>query len=123
MKEITITGHVGRAPEVRVDPEGKEFANVGKGKTDWCDISVSGRDVDVVRNYVKKGSHLLIAGFPKVKAYLNKDNKPVAVEQIYSRKIELLSKKDEHNEPVYNLPPIDQVNTQDGALTSDDIPF
>lgn len=129
MKDINITGHVGHTPVVRIGPDGKEFAtfsvgvNVGKDKTDWCDISVSGKQVDVVRNYVKKGTKVLVQGFPATKAYLSRDGKPLSTLQIYARNIELLSKKEDHDEPTYNLPPIDEVPIEDGSLTSDDIPF
>jgi single-strand DNA-binding protein len=128
MKDINIIGNVGRTPEVRVSHDGKEYAtfsvgvNVGKDKTDWCDVSVSGKQVDVVRNYVTKGTKILVQGFSNAKAYLSRENKPMATLQIYARNIELLSKKEEHAEPTYNLPPIDEGISR-GALNSDNIPF
>jgi single-strand DNA-binding protein len=129
MKDINIIGNVGRTPEIRVSQDGKEYAtfsvgvNVGKDKTDWCDVSVSGKQIDVVRNYVKKGTKILVQGFPAPKAYLSRDGKPLATLQIYARNIELLSKKEDHEEPTYNLPPIDESPIEDGFLTSDNIPF
>jgi single-strand DNA-binding protein len=128
MKEMIITGNVGRDPEIRMSPQGEEFATfsvgiaVGKNKTDWVDVSVNGKQVDTVKNYVKKGSKILVAGFPNSRAYMSRDNTPISVIQIYARNIELLSRKAENEEAVYNLPAIDEAASV-GALTSDDIPF
>ncbi len=141
MKKIIITGNVGRDPEVRSDQSGAAFAtfsvgvNVGNKqnpKTDWVDISCSGKLVDIARNYVRKGSKILIEGFPSVSAYMNKENKPAASLRIYANVLELLSKREDEtdsprydyeSEPVYNLPEIGSGNNSAAGLKSDDIPF
>lgn len=137
MKKMILTGNVGRDPEVRVDQAGTEFATFSVGisvgtkqnpKTDWVDISCGGKLVDIARNYIRKGSKLLVEGYPSVNAYLTKESKPAATIRVYANNIELLSRKEddatslnvEHpSESVYQLPEIDNnVN-----LKSDDIPF
>jgi single-stranded DNA-binding protein len=77
----------------------------------------------MVRNYIKKGTKVLISGFPNTKAYLNKNNQPMSTLQIYARNIELLGKKEDHEDPTYHLPPIDESLMDNGSLASDDIPF
>jgi single-strand DNA-binding protein len=139
MKKIILTGNVGRDPEVRVDQAGSEFATFSVGvsvgtkqnpKTDWVDISCGGKLVDIAKNYIRKGSKLLIEGYPSINAYLTKDNKPAATIRVYANTIELLSRREddntisnmniEHpNESVYQLPESDNQVT----LKSDDIPF
>ena len=76
-----MTGNVGRDPEVRADQNGNQFVtfslavSVGtkqNPKTDWIDITCNGKLADVAKNYVKKGTKLLIEGFPSVHAYMSK---------------------------------------------------
>ncbi len=105
MKKIIITGNVGRDPEMRAYQNGGEFASFSVGfsvgvsvgtkqnpKTDWVDVTCNGKLSDVVQNYIKKGSKILVEGFPSVNAYINKENKPVATLRIYASNIELLSR-------------------------------
>lgn len=140
MKKIIITGNVGRDPEMRADQTGNQFASFSVGvsvgtkqnpKTDWVDVSCNGKLSDVARNYVKKGTKILVEGFPSVNAYINKENKPVGTLRVYASNIELLSRREDsagddynNSEPVYNLPEFNQSSSnQAGSLTSDDIPF
>jgi len=142
MKKIIVTGNVGRDPEMRADQSGGQFATFSIGvsvgtkqnpKTDWVDISCNGKLADIARNYIKKGTKLLVEGFPSVGAYINKENKPVGTLRIYANNIEMLSKREdaqsenEHqDESVYTLPEVNQQPNQQaaaGSLTSDDIPF
>jgi single-strand DNA-binding protein len=142
MKKIIITGNVGRDPEVRADASGNTFVTFSVGvsvgtkqnpKTDWVDVVVSGRSVDVARNYVRKGSKVLVEGHPTAGAYINRENKPVGVLRIYSHNIEFLSTKreDEANthhpedfsEPVYNLPEAHHNRDEVEHIKEDEIPF
>ncbi|MDQ5920510.1 MAG: single-strand DNA-binding protein [Pseudomonadota bacterium] len=143
MKKMIITGNVGRDPELRADQSGSQFATFSVGvsvgtkqnpKTDWVEVSCNGKLVDLARNYIKKGSKLLIDGYPTASAYINRDNKPVASLRIYANTIELLGRREEdgqapsddysHQEPVYNLPEAGQSHsTSSSTLTADDIPF
>ncbi len=141
MKKIIITGNVGRDPELRADQNGNQFATFSVGvsvgtkqapKTDWVDISCNGRLADIARNYVKKGTKILVEGFPSVGAYVNRENKPVGTLRIYANNFELLSKRDDmapgeddSHEPVYNLPESNPSSSK-SMLESDDlntIPF
>ena len=133
MKKMIITGNVGKDPELRADQSGNQFATFSVGvsvgtkqapKTDWVEISCNGKLADIAKTYVKKGSKLLVEGFPSASAYVNRENKPVASLRIFANTIEFLSKRedeqsDDHkDEPVYSLP--DSAAT---TLASDNIPF
>lgn len=140
MKKIIITGNVGRDPELRADQAGNSFATFSVGvfvgtkqnpKTDWVEVSCNGKLSDLARNYIKKGTKLLIEGFPSVNAYINKDNQPVGTLRVYANVIELLSRRegDGHgddyqgnNDSVYSLPE-QSSSSSSGSLQSDDIPF
>src|SRR6185437_1013685 len=143
MKKIIITGNVGRDPEMRADQSGGQFASFSVGvsvgtkqnpKTDCVDVTCNGKLSDLARNYIKKGSKLLIEGFPSVNAYVNRENKPVGTLRIYANNIKFLGKREDstetddanNNEPVYNLPEVNEssmAGSSSGSLTSDDIPF
>lgn len=123
MKKIIITGHVGKDPELRADQSGNQFATFSMGvsvgtkqapKTDWVDVSCNGKLADLAKNYIKKGSKLLVEGFPSANAYINKENKPVASLRVFANNVEFLSKQED-------------VSTSDnnsvGSLTSDEVPF
>lgn len=120
MNKIIITGFVGKDPEIRTSATGSEFAifsvavNVGKDKTEWYDIICGDKKVDIVRNYVRKGSRLLIEGTPSVNAYINKENKAVGSIKISAHILELLDKKESNNEQHYDL---------SQSIKSDEIPF
>jgi len=102
MKKLLITGNVGRDPEKRADPQGNQFATfsvavtVGtkdKPKTDWVDVSCGGKLADIVCTYLKKGTKVLVSGFPTVHSYINKDNEAVGLLRVYADEVEFLSVK------------------------------
>lgn len=136
MKKILITGNVGRDPEMRADQSGGQFASfsvgisVGKDKTDWADITCSGKLAEIARQYIKKGSKLLIEGFPSVNAYMSRENKPIGTLRIYANNIEFLSSPTKESpdgshdtSTAYILPDVVQEGNNNSSLTSDDIPF
>lgn len=101
MKRLTITGNIGRDPELRLDPSGNQFATftvaVAVGtrvnpKTDWVDVSCSGKLAEIACTYAKKGAKVLVDGFPAANAYINKDNIPVATLRLYANSIEIFNR-------------------------------
>lgn len=100
MKRLTITGNLGRDPELRINPEGNSFAafsvavsSGGKNnrRTDWIDVSCNGRLAEFVTTYAKKGCKVLVDGFPSVDAYINSENIPVPVQRLYANTLEILN--------------------------------
>lgn len=101
MKRLTITGNLGRDPEMRVDPNGRQFATFSVGvsvggrsnpKTDWVEITCNDKLAEIITKYGKKGRKVLVDGFPHVSAYVNKENIPVGTQRMYAYTIELLSR-------------------------------
>lgn len=101
MKRLTITGNLGRDPELRMDPNGNSFATFsvavtvgskGKPRTDWIDVSCNGKLAEIATTYAKKGNKVLVDGFPSVSAYINADNVPVPVQRLYAHSLELLNR-------------------------------
>lgn len=150
MKKIIMTGNVGRDPEVRADQTGNQFVTfslaVAVGtkqnpRTDWIDVTCNGKLADVAKNYVKKGTKLLVEGFPSVHAYMTKENTPAATMRVSVNNFEFLSKREEgdaeagssasgmntvsdFNSPVYTLPEMGAAGSSNAMnLKSDEIPF
>lgn len=138
MKKIIVTGNVGRDAELRADHSGNSFTSFSVGvsvgtkalpKTDWVDVTCNNKLGEIASQYVKKGTKVLIEGFPSVNSYLTKDGKPAASLRIFAQNIEFLTPKpddadheDSHlNAEHETLPPLQ--HTSNTALTTDDIPF
>ncbi|MCX8514681.1 MAG: single-stranded DNA-binding protein [Burkholderiales bacterium] len=101
MKRLTITGNIGRDPELRLDQNGVHFAvfsvavsvgNKQMPKTDWVEVSCNGRLAEIVTAYARKGSRVLVDGYPNVNAYINKENQPIGNLRLFANSIELLNK-------------------------------
>lgn len=82
MNHITVTGNVGRDPELRFSNGGMPILKFSIGdttgkdekkKTSWHDIVVFGDQAQNVAEHVKKGSRLMIMGRLSAETYEKKD--------------------------------------------------
>lgn len=130
MKKIFVTGNVGKDPESRADQNGTQFVtfslaiSVGKDKTDWVEISCNNKLADIARNYIKKGSKILVDGFPSVGAYINKEGKAVGSLRVFANNIEFIGaapEKDTETPANYATPA--HIADNKPGLVGDDIPF
>lgn len=101
MKRLTVTGNLGRDPELRIDPKGNSFAtfsvavqvgNKANPRTDWIDVSCNGKLAEIATTYARKGNKVLVDGFPSVSAYINADNIPVPIQRLYAHSLEILNR-------------------------------
>ena len=88
VNKVILVGNVGKDPEIRSTQQGKEIANLTiatseswkdknsgerKEKTDWHTVVVFNEGlVNVVKNYVKKGSKLYIEGALQTRKWQDK---------------------------------------------------
>lgn len=87
VNQVILLGFVGKSPEIRSMNNGKEVALFSlatseswkdkqtgekKEKTEWHRIVVYGNLVNIVKNYVHKGSKLYINGKIQTRKYTNK---------------------------------------------------
>lgn len=113
MKKLTITGNIGQNAEIKANSTtGELFAtfsvgvNVGtktQPKTDWIKVTTS--RVDFAKAFITKGRKVLVEGFPKTNAWINKDGVAVAEIQVNPHIIELMGRV--------------EANDQDDAATTD----
>ena len=87
VNEVTLLGHVGRDPEIRTMQNGDEVANVSLATgvkykdaagtehkyTEWHRVVVFGRQVAVVKDYVRKGHKLMFCGTLRTRKWADKD--------------------------------------------------
>ena len=82
MIEATITGNVGRTPELRVTKTGKQMANFsvastaksGDGEqTTWIDVAVFDEQADIVSETLQPGDRVVIRGSLQLETYTKKD--------------------------------------------------
>lgn len=89
VNKVILIGNVGKDPEIRSTQAGKEIANLTlatsdtwkdkatgerKEKTEWHRVSVFNENlVNVIKNYVKKGSKLYIEGQLQTRKWTDKD--------------------------------------------------
>lgn len=89
VNKVILIGNIGKDPEIRSTQDGKEIASLTlatsdswkdkstgerKEKTEWHRISIFNENlVNVVKNYVKKGSKLYIEGQLQTRKWTDKD--------------------------------------------------
>lgn len=87
LNKCFLIGHLGQDPEIRVNPSGDKFArfslataerwNNAQGerqeKTEWHNIVVNGKLVDVVEKYLHKGQQISIEGKIQYREYVDRD--------------------------------------------------
>lgn len=89
INKVILVGNVGQDPEIRSTQDGREIANFSlatsdswkdkatgerRDKTEWHRIVVFSQGlVNIVRNYVKKGSKLYIEGSLQTRKWTDKD--------------------------------------------------
>lgn len=85
LNKVILIGNVGKDPEIRALGNGNEVANLSvatsetwkdkqtgekKEKTEWHNISVFNKGlIDVIKNYVHKGSKLYLEGQLQTRSY------------------------------------------------------
>ena len=96
--KVTLIGNLGKDPEIRTFDNGNRVANFAiatsekykdkKGEivetTDWHNVAIFGKVVDVVEKYVKKGSKILVEGKLKTRNYQKDGNKVYVTEVVLS---------------------------------------
>lgn len=107
MNRVTLLGNLGKDPEVKAFEGGNKVAsfsmatteayvdkttNEKKETTDWHNVSIWGKLADVVENYCKKGSQVLIEGKLRTRSYDDKDGVKRYVTEVIGDKLLLLGK-------------------------------
>jgi single-strand DNA-binding protein len=87
VNKVTLLGHIGKDPEIRATQGGTTVANLSLATserykqgdewvdhTEWHNLVAFQRTAEVVRDYVKKGSQILIEGKLQTKSWDDKES-------------------------------------------------
>jgi single-strand DNA-binding protein len=87
MNKVMLLGHVGKDPEMRATQSGMTVANLSLAtadrqkqgeewveKTEWHNLVAFQRTAEVVRDYVKKGSQIMIEGKLQTSSWDDKES-------------------------------------------------
>lgn len=131
LNKVLLIGNLGKDPEIRSTHDGREVANIvlatsekwtdknsgeKKEKTEWHRISCFNPGiVNVIRNYLKKGSKVYIEGQLQTRKWQDKDGKDCYSTEIvlqgYSCQLTMLDKYEAAEKP------------KSEEIPNDDIPF
>jgi single-strand DNA-binding protein len=136
LNKIMLIGNVGNDPEIKTFDNGNEVANFSiatsekwkdkttgeqKEKTYWHNVAVFGGLVNVVKNYVKKGTKLYVEGASQTRKWQdNEGNDRYTTEVVlngFNSNLILLSNKDSVDAVKQDSQPV-----QNNAV-DDEIPF
>jgi len=140
LNKVTLIGNLGKDPEIRTTKNGKEIANFSLAtsesykdangekqvKTQWHRVSVFGGLVNIVKNYVHKGTKLYLEGSMEYGEYEKDGHKVYTATVIlsgFNSKLDLLGGKTSNGikqEPQNDAATWEQVEDN---LVDDDIPF
>lgn len=90
INKVTLIGNLGRDPEIRATKDGREIANLAiatsdtwkdkqtgerKEKTEWHRVAIFNEGlVNVVKNYLRKGSKVYIEGSLQTRKWVDNNN-------------------------------------------------
>lgn len=122
---ITIVGHAGKDPEVRMTQKGDPVASFSvatkdyQDKTTWFDVSVFGKTAEsYVGKYLKKGAAVMVVGPVSINEYESRGGEKRFSLRVTARDVQILSRSDEKQE--YNQAPVEK---KEEPKFEDDIPF
>ena len=130
MNKVILIGHVGKNPDCKQLQSGTEVASFSlattekwtsngekKEETSWHNIVFWGKQAELCKKYVLKGSKIMVEGRLKYETY-EKDGEKKYITKITGEKIEFLSRKEQNDQSTHTDDEYSQVNDID-----DDIPF
>ena len=127
-----LIGNLGRDPDLRYTPSGQPVAKFPiatserwkdkdgqlQQRTDWHNIVAWGRQAEVCKEYLKKGSPIYIEGRIQSRSYEDKDGNRKYITEIVANRIQMLGRKEE-GPSGEETPPEPETEEAEG----DDIPF
>jgi single-strand DNA-binding protein len=104
INKVILIGNVGQDPDIRSTRSGTRVANLRMATnerrkdqdgnwtdhTEWHDVVVWGRQVDVVEQYVQKGRQLYIEGALRTRSWEGQDGQKKYRTEVHAREMKLL---------------------------------
>lgn len=132
MNKVILVGRVGQDPVIRYTQQNTAIASFsiatstkskGQEKTEWHKITAWDKLANIVENYVKKGTLVLIEGSISYKEWEKDGNKNYSAE-ITAYNLQMLGGKTDNKEEKQEQPPSNKKPTsQELETMMDDLPF
>ena len=108
MNKITIMGNLGRDPELKKTPSGKDVCSFsvattekynGKTQTQWHNVVFWGNAATVISKYFFKGSKILLTGKMTYRSYNNAAGEQRNVAEIVGSEFHFIDKAPQQQAP------------------------
>jgi len=126
VNKVILVGNVGKEPDIKTTKNGNEVAffslatteaykdkqGIRQNKTDWHKVVVFGSLVNIVKNYIHKGSKLYVEGSLKTRKWTNNQGIEQYITEVilqgFNCTLKLLDSKD-NNTNNYNKTTVETV--------------
>lgn len=112
LNKVMLIGRVGQEPDVRTLDADRKVASISvattkryidrsgerKEQTEWHRVSIFGKSVDFVENYVKKGAQVYVEGELRTRSYTDKNGQEKSITEIIADQVQLLSPIEKKND-------------------------
>jgi single-strand DNA-binding protein len=139
INKAILIGNLGKDPELRYTPSGKAVASFSiatsekwknqsgdlQESTEWHNIVLWGRQAEIAKEYLSKGSPVYIEGRIQTRNYDDKNGVKRYITEIVGQKIQFLGRKgDSSSDYTPPPPPADDATAPfDNNAEDDDLPF
>jgi single-strand DNA-binding protein len=124
---VSLYGHLGKDPELRVTPAGKKVTNLSVASTEmkktvWVDVVVWDKLAENCVNFLHKGSSVLVFGRLIQDSFETKEGRKVTLTKVNANSVKFLDKVDK-KEVKEEKPQQKMVVDTSSEFSGDDIPF
>ena len=103
LNTITLTGRLGRDPEVRYTQKGSAVTTLSLAvqyddRTSWIKAMVFGKTAEIIGQYAKKGSRIGVSGRIQEDKWTDKDGQKRSVLVVITSQVVFLDKKEDKKE-------------------------
>jgi len=138
VNKAILIGNLGRDPEIKYTPSGQAVTNFSiatterykdkngeqQERTTWHNIVAWGRQAEIAKEYLAKGSPVYIEGRIDNRSYEDKDGNKRYISEIVVQRLQLLGRRGESSSSYDQSPPPPPDNFPDGGSgDDDDLPF
>ena len=131
INKAILIGNLGKDPELRYTPNSQAVATFSlattekwkdkegkfQEKTEWHNIVAWGKQAEICKEYLKKGSPVYVEGRIQHRSYDDKEGNKKYITEIVARSVQMLGRKGEAKEE-----PVSQ-DLESSAADEEDLPF
>jgi len=138
VNKAILIGNLGRDPELKYTPSGQAVANFPiattekykdrngemQERTTWHNIVAWGRQAEISKEYLSKGSPVYIEGRIDNRSYDDRDGNKRYISEVVVQRLQLLGRRGETSQSEYNqAPPATESFPDSSSGEDDDLPF